>query len=700
MMLLHIVRWLRTHTNQECGVLLARGGPLEPDFAELCPTYTADDFTGAPERLQQFGLIYSNTLCNGLLLERLPYGDVPIITHVHELDFGIDVLGAQNMASVIRQTSHFIVCARILGDRLHQRFRIPRERISVHYECIPYEAVVGRASAVSPAELRDRYHIPDDAFVLTACGTLDIRKAPDLFVQLAAYVRRESRGTRPVRFLWIGKVNDQVFYQALQHDLRRLGLQDDLTFVGELESPHSLLALADVFCLTSREDPFPLVMLESAALGKPVLCFEGAGGGAEFCAEGGGLAVPFLDVAAMADVCVSLMRDDERRLAQGQRAADAVRTKFNTEVAIPRLWQELEPLAIAPPEVSEYRQRASTLTDIFAEWHPDDAPDRAMVRMQVGLREPLREVRRLLESGQYAATAGTIVRELHALVTTETPEIALASLGIIGDALAAPDHDSSSLPSRRLFDDASYLTLNPDLQPGIDSGFFASGWDHFQLRGFEEGRQWLSRDRAALETALACVQEGNVTDAEQLLTSALSAGCDDEEPAPLPPVDPQPHPEPSHAHLLIPDLPGARRAGGKAGEAAMWDVTLDGESARAIFMHPPAELSFTLPTRARGRFATAVAIHPDVWDQPTGGGCEFHVRVDGRVALVVDLDPAHRPSERHWHHLELEIPETTDGNHEVVLETRSVGHSRAYRWALWREPTFTADGDPLIQAQP
>ena len=60
------------------------------------------------------------------------------------------------------------------------------------------------------------------------------------------------------------------------HDAKRLGLGDRIKFVGPLEQPAQLFAAMDVFALTSREDPFPLVMLEAAAAGIPFVCFAEA----------------------------------------------------------------------------------------------------------------------------------------------------------------------------------------------------------------------------------------------------------------------------------------------------------------------------------------------------------------------------------------------------------------------------------------
>src|SRR5690606_2041009 len=106
-------------------------------------------------------------------------------------------------------------------------------------------------------------------------------------------------------------------------DLARLGLEDRVHFVGEVVDPVDLFSQLDAFCLTSREDPFPLVMLEAAGTGAPIVSFPN-GGVVEFVGDDGseerrGVVVPYLDADAMADAVANLLRDDEARLAMSRQ---------------------------------------------------------------------------------------------------------------------------------------------------------------------------------------------------------------------------------------------------------------------------------------------------------------------------------------------------------------------------------------------
>jgi len=48
-------------------------------------------------------------------------------------------------------------------------------------------------------------------------------------------------------------------------------------------------------------------------------------------------------------------------------------------------------------------------------------------------------------------------------------------------------------PDRNCFDEAGYLYLYPDIAAGVDTGAIESGWQHFSVHGFAEGRHWLTQ---------------------------------------------------------------------------------------------------------------------------------------------------------------------------------------------------------------
>jgi hypothetical protein len=429
MVLLWMLQWLRRHTDLEFEILICKEGALRSEFESLAPTHTPETAGQDPDFVRRFGLLYSNSICSGSTLEGLAYGDLPIVTHVHELDGGFDGIGPRNLAGIVRQTNHYIACSTGVAHRLHDRLRIPMERISVHHAMVDLAKVDLNLRAEPPESFRRRFDIPSEAAVLTACGTVDLRKGADLFVQVAAIVQRRLGSGRPLRFVWIGKTTNEL-KQVVEADIGRLGMRGKIRFVGELAAPHGLLALGDVFCLTSREDPFPLVMLESGALGKPVVCFEGGGGGVDFCAHGGGFAVRYLDAQAMAEKCIELILAPEQAKQIGRLAAESVHREFTTEAIMPGLGREIAGFLKSPPPMSPHRTANSSLGEIMGTWRPEDANDRTRehVAAQIAREAERKRVKALLAEGRRADAIESLVRAARLDMRSKDVEIIIESL--------------------------------------------------------------------------------------------------------------------------------------------------------------------------------------------------------------------------------------------------------------------------------
>jgi glycosyltransferase involved in cell wall biosynthesis len=87
----------------------------------------------------------------------------------------------------------------------------------------------------------------------------------------------------------------------------------------------------DCFVLPSREDPCPLVVLEAAATGLPIVCFKGSGGAADFVGADAGVAVPYLDIHAMAQAILELQKSPELRRRLGSTAMARVRVRHDPD---------------------------------------------------------------------------------------------------------------------------------------------------------------------------------------------------------------------------------------------------------------------------------------------------------------------------------------------------------------------------------
>jgi glycosyltransferase involved in cell wall biosynthesis len=148
---------------------------------------------------------------------------------------------------------------------------------------------------------------------------------------------RERAPDLDSHFVWVGGAADDEDARLLQRDIAAAGLVDRVHVVPHVENPFSYYPLFDVLAMTSREEPFGMVMLEAACYERPTLCFQGTGGPEEFVGADSGVVVPHLDVEAMAGAALELAREPARRSALGRRAKEKVMQQHEVGVVAPLL---------------------------------------------------------------------------------------------------------------------------------------------------------------------------------------------------------------------------------------------------------------------------------------------------------------------------------------------------------------------------
>jgi len=384
LLLLVLLRWLKDNSDLEFSILLRAGGPLVEDFRALAPTFIAGPGDALPltenvqeqsstvtaprstpqslaERLlrkmrmraalepepepvdadeiansfdpNSFSLIYSNTATNGRLLAHLSGFEIPVITHVHELEMGLFRFARASFPEVLDHTDYYIACAHAVKQNLVSHHGVPESRVVVIHGFSQYMTAAG---ASAPAEASDagvaqELGLGSDYLLVGACGMADWRKGVDLFIQLANRVKLRGR-LSGVHFVWMGQRGDELEWRQIQHDLFHTGLVESVHFIGEIEHPWEWFRALDVFVLTSREDPFPLVCLEAASASVPIVCFAQAGGEPEFVENDCGFVVPYLDIEEMARRVEELLLHDGLRQTLGDNAWRKVQQRYTVDV--------------------------------------------------------------------------------------------------------------------------------------------------------------------------------------------------------------------------------------------------------------------------------------------------------------------------------------------------------------------------------
>lgn len=325
--LLRLLGWIRANTDVDVTVVLAESGPLLPHLRSLAQTLIAG--VDPLDDLPPMDAAYVNTASSIRLLDLLPHSPTRVVTHVHELSTGLEAhLTAAELGAVVERSDQILVVSEAVAADLAARVGVARQHLMVVRGFVSPELVAGAvlpAPQVGPGPL------------VVAAGTLDWRKGIDLFVEVCALVAARSAD---VRFCWVGGDRDAPAARDALVRLADGGLADRVTLVGEQPDPHRWFRAASVFLLPSREDAFPLVCLEAAALAVPTVCFA-SGGITEFVRDDAGIVVPFPDRQAMADAVTGLLADDERRTTLGAAARRRVLDAHTPDVVCPTLLQAI-----------------------------------------------------------------------------------------------------------------------------------------------------------------------------------------------------------------------------------------------------------------------------------------------------------------------------------------------------------------------
>jgi glycosyltransferase involved in cell wall biosynthesis len=355
-MLLYFIEWLKKqHPKMVITVLSLKRGPLEADFKAVSDYYyEIEDYKKPPATLTQrvlkkifknkpkptpkdlligqlqataFDVIYANTVITLPIAATINHGNASkLIVHVHELNAIIRRL-LPDLSSYDKQVNHFIAASNLVKFNLIEQFKIDASKITRVYEC----------SKVKPNTVTNIEH---KIFNVGASGTAHWRKGSDLFILVANYIKVNYPDYN-IKFTWVGDVSKNELI-IIEEDLRKLHLTNAVHFIGNQTNPTRFYNDFDVFLMTSREDPFPLVCIEVGMLGKPIVCFKGATGTEEIIEQaGGGFVVPYLDVKEMAERIVFYYNNTDSVKIHGMINTEAF-SQFHPDIIAPQLLEVIK----------------------------------------------------------------------------------------------------------------------------------------------------------------------------------------------------------------------------------------------------------------------------------------------------------------------------------------------------------------------
>ena len=242
--------------------------------------------------------------------------------------------------AVSRSTAEFTINARL----------IPAERTRVVYLGVPLEEFSRPRSAAEVAAARRALGVPDGAFAIGTVTRLMPSKGNEYLVQATRHLVEVLPSAR------VYIVGEGELQGALEAQAASLGLGERLAFTGFQRDVADVLAALDLVVFPSLWEGTPLTVLETLAMGKPIVSTDADGLQDVLTPGHDAVMVPRRDARALAEAMIALAQApaERARLAANARVTGA---QYDIDLFV----RKMERLYVLLHETSRATRRAGIL---------------------------------------------------------------------------------------------------------------------------------------------------------------------------------------------------------------------------------------------------------------------------------------------------------------------------------------------------
>jgi glycosyltransferase involved in cell wall biosynthesis len=276
MLLLHLARHYRRACGMDVHVLLLGPGVLVTQFQQVAAVTLSSDKAEVARQIAQYRAMgirtaLVNSAASARLVPALKEHGISATLLVHEMPNLLAEYNLQMQAKLGALAAARVVFA---GEVPAARFcaalnvELP-DRIILqqgNYQKIMF-------SAAARAEIRAALAVPAHGYLVLGVGFGDLRKGFDIFLNVASKI---LAAREDAHFIWVGDIQP-VLKAHLAGEIAALQRTKRFHLTGFSQNVAGYFSAADIFALTSREDPLPTVAIEAMACGVPAVAFEDAG---------------------------------------------------------------------------------------------------------------------------------------------------------------------------------------------------------------------------------------------------------------------------------------------------------------------------------------------------------------------------------------------------------------------------------------
>ncbi|MFJ5445763.1 glycosyltransferase [Methylobacillus methanolivorans] len=197
--------------------------------------------------------------------------NLPVVSVHHNYD-DYGRFSRRILVNLYRKRLLMLCVSDSVRDQMRQHLKHwPAEQIQTLYNRIDVDAV--KQSLLPRQEARQMLDIDDDTYVIANVGRLHRDK--DQATLLRGFAQALPQLPANTLLLILGKGPLEQDLKALAN---RLGVANQVRFVGQVPDARRYFRAFDLFVLSSDHEPFGMVLLEAMAAELPIICSDSGGG--------------------------------------------------------------------------------------------------------------------------------------------------------------------------------------------------------------------------------------------------------------------------------------------------------------------------------------------------------------------------------------------------------------------------------------
>jgi glycosyltransferase involved in cell wall biosynthesis len=243
---------------------------------------------------------------------------IPTVVTLHgQVDVKAEDWKSTMKARLLRVgASRIVAVSATLCEDLGVRLKVPPQTFRIITNGVPVPA------------LNEITKPRSDGRRIIAIGNI---RAPKNYALLLESFSKVRLRVSDVRLDILGEPDRGTLFTDLQDQVRRLGLDDAVTFHGFVANPQVLLSNAHLLVQASSKEGFSLAIVEAMLSGVPVVSTRSGGPEEIITHESNGLLVPVNDSDALADAIVRVLGEDLLAQRLSENGLQHARTSYGLD---------------------------------------------------------------------------------------------------------------------------------------------------------------------------------------------------------------------------------------------------------------------------------------------------------------------------------------------------------------------------------